>query len=87
MGRHKSRRPAVYRTSRARALHVVGSSWAQETLALGRAGWNLRSNCGVVCIRRDDAEALPIADLRILPGLPAWDRRRIRRIAYAWGNQ
>ena len=87
MGRHKSRRPAVYRTSRARALHVVGSSRAKETVAMGRAGWNLRANCGIVCLRRDDAEALSIANLRIVPGLPAWDRRRIRRIAYARGNQ
>src|SRR5260370_27520966 len=79
VGGHQSRRFAPDRDGGGGGEHAVGDSASAKALALGAAGGSVRAGGGVACIFFSVAEAGARADLRILSGVRAGNRGRVRR--------
>ena len=79
ISRRKVWRLAADRAVRAACHHAAGRASSATTLAMDAAGGSFRAPGSIRWPIRADREALPRANLRIVPWLSDRNRRRIRR--------
>ncbi len=79
-------RPAADRALRACGDHAAGCTSSAAALAVDAAGGSLCSRRAMRRISPADGKTLSGTNLRIVPGIPHWNRRRLRRVRGAARN-